>query len=81
MVRPNQYTVEDIQSLFLEVCEREYGPLTRGNCFIAKDTTVIDVETTLLNGLENLDIAKKKYLDMCLYLFQCNNDVMIKVTA
>ena len=64
MVRPNHYSVEDIQNLFLEVCEENYGPLTRGNCFVAKDATVIDVETTILNGLNNQDIAKKKYLDM-----------------
>ena len=81
MVRPNHYSVEDIQNLFLEVCEENYGPLTRGNCFVAKDATVIDVETTILNGLSNQDIAKKKYLDMCLYLFQCDNDVMIKIIA
>lgn len=81
MKRPDQYSIEEIQSIILNVCNKEYGPQNSESYFIVKNSSEIDVKLNLLKQIEkeNKDLAKMQYLDMSIYVLQVADDVFISI--
>lgn len=81
MKRPDQYSIEEIQSLILDVCKREYGPENSDSYFIVKNSSEIDVKLNILKHIEkeNEELAKMQYLDMAIYVLQVEDDVFISI--
>ena len=78
---PHQYSIEEIQSIILDVCKREYGSENGDSYFIVKNSSELDVKLNILNQIkkENEELAKMQYLDMSIYVLQVNNDVFISI--
>lgn len=81
MKRPDQYSIEEIQSMILNVCKNEYGPSDSDSYFIVKDSTELDVKMNILKHIEkeNKELAKMMYLDIAIYVLQVKNDVFISI--
>ena len=81
MKRPDQYSIEEIQSMILNVCKNEYGPSDNDSYFIVKDSTELDVKMNILKHIEkeNKELAKMMYLDIAIYVLQVKNDVFISI--
>ena len=81
MKRPDQYSIEEIQSLILDICKNEYGPKNSDSYFIVKNSKEYDVKRNILKQVEvlNKDLAKMTYLDMSVYVLQVQDDVFISI--
>ena len=79
-MRPEAYSVEDITDIYIETCERLYGPMNHDSYFRVENKSVNEVRDEIISSVENTEIAKAKYLDMSLYVLQTDKDVFIKVS-
>jgi hypothetical protein len=79
-LRPEAYSVEDIANIYIETCERLYGPMNHESYFRVENKSVGEVRNEILSSIENTELAKSKYLDMSLYVLQTDKDVFIKVS-
>lgn len=79
MVKSIQYKVEEVRDAVVKACTDLYGEPERGIYFTAPNTKVLDVEMKIINELENDELAKKRYLDMCACILQSGDDVVIKI--
>lgn len=78
-MRPDEYSVEDIQSIFVETCERLYGAMNHRGYFKVVNKKEKEVAREILTALDNQELAKMKYLDMSLYVLQTGDDVFISI--
>ena len=76
-MRPSEYSIEDIQQIFIETCERLYGEMNHDAYFCIKDTEENTVYLEILDAVENRELAKSIYVDMVMYILQVGSDVFI----
>ena len=76
-MRPSEYSVEDIQQIFIETCERLYGEMNHDSYFCVENTTENDVYMEILDAVEDRELAKSVYMDMSMYILQVGSDVFI----
>lgn len=82
MVNVDQYTIEDIQKMIIDVCNTEYYSISSDDSkyFLVENDTVENVRSNILNHLSDPNLRKSKYLDMTVYIMQMNKDVFISIT-
>ena len=78
----DQYTIEEIQNMIIDICRKEYLPTSADefSYFIIKNDTAENVKANILNHLEDPNLRKNKYLDMAAYVMQVDKDVFISIT-
>ena len=78
----DQYTIEEIQNMIIDICRKEYLPTSADefSYFIIKNDTAENVKANILNHLEDPNLRKNKYLDMAAYVMQIDKDVFISIT-
>ena len=78
----DQYAIEEIQNMIIDICRKEYLPTSADefSYFIIKNDTAENVKTNILNHLEDPNLRKNKYLDMAAYVMQIDKDVFISIT-
>lgn len=79
MVRNTQRKVEEVKSAVIRACTELYGEPNRGIYFLSPNATVLDTELQIIKQLENEELAKKRYLDMCACILPSGKDVIIKI--
>ena len=72
-------SLEEFYDEITSICDKLFGPSVDGTHYYIEDVSAPLIKNQIINEISNPDLQKLKYLDMCAYILQNGNNVIISL--